>query len=88
MTDITFSFIAFGVLMGLLFVAGPIVLLRLVFWLADEIDRRADAELRAEQMVLDAQLEADVAALERAWRMPDPAQRELFRAGDAGEGGR
>lgn len=54
---------------------------RVFVWILDRQDAQHHSQLRAAQLLTDAELEAHIAALERAWRMPDPSQLDLF--GDA-----
>lgn len=53
---------------------------RLVAWYLGYLDRQADAALRAARLLADAELEADVQRLERAWRIaPADIKSELHR---------
>lgn len=57
------------VLCALLFAFGAV---RVFVWILDYQDRQLHAQLAAQQLVADAELDAYVVMLERSWRMPDP----------------
>lgn len=42
---------------------------RIVAWVLDRQDARLHAELRAQQLLADAEFEADIRRLESAWRI-------------------
>lgn len=56
---------------------------RIAVWVLDRNDARLHAQLRAQQLLADAELEADLQRLEDAWRMQDECNCEYCVRGRA-----